>query len=352
MSSRSVPSEHNNSTNLNQHASPKFYPKPAHFESKSQVAPNSLIFHRTLSDGAIRFLLALNGIATSGGCWVPIQSDLEKRLGWGEKKMRSVIKELKESGYLIVRQSQREKGQTIDGKKVGGQFLHNDFEYDLDGGYSKKELTPPQKKHAHIESEPSAHKGNAVEGSSFQEGLPCSLEQPCLKEQQTEQGALPPEPPSLPAAVVRCSLKEKLLEPFGYDDQTLNDLCEHPIERIENAIAAMSQSKERVDIPNPSGWLRIAIMKGFIPNATKESIEKEKEDAEGKEKIASDDRKTQANALFSLHKDKFTNEFLFQPNGDMIQLKLKDRFAILYYRDHDCIENLKKFIAQYLRTKC
>ena len=351
MSSRSVPSEHNNSQNLNQPSSPKFYPKPAHFESKNQVAPNSLIFHRTLSDGAIRFLLALNGIATSGGNWVPIQSDLEKRLGWGEKKMRSIIKELKESGYLIVRQSQREKGEIIEGKKVGGQFLHNDFEYDLDGGYSKKELTQPQDKPSHNEYEPSAHKGSAVEGSSFEEGLPCSLEQPCLKEQQTEQGALPPEPPSLPAAV-RCSLKEKLLEPFGFDDKTLDDLCEYPIERIENAIAALSQSKERVDIPNPKGWLRIAILKGFEPNATKESIEKEKEAAEAKEKIASDDRKAQANALFSLHKENFTKEFLFQPNADMIQLKIKDRFAILYYRDVDCIENLKKFIAQYLRTKC
>lgn len=105
--------------------SSKFYPKKAHFESKSQVAPNAIVFSRELTEPAKIFLLALNGIVSCTQNWVPIQSDLQKRLGWGQEKMENAIASCVKNGYLKVKQQRREKGK----------FAPNDFEFCLDGTF-------------------------------------------------------------------------------------------------------------------------------------------------------------------------------------------------------------------------
>jgi hypothetical protein len=105
--------------------SSKFYPKKAHFESKSQIAPNSLIFNRNLSEPAKIFLLALNGIISCTQNWVPIQSDIQKRLGWGQDRMENAIASCVKHGFLKVKQQRTEKGK----------FAPNDFEFCLEGSF-------------------------------------------------------------------------------------------------------------------------------------------------------------------------------------------------------------------------
>lgn len=105
--------------------SSKFYPKKAYFESKSQVAPNSLIFNRDLSEPAKIFLLALNGIISCTQNWVPVQSDIQKRLGWGQEKMENAIRSCVNHGFLNVKQNRGEKGR----------FGPNDFEFCLEGSF-------------------------------------------------------------------------------------------------------------------------------------------------------------------------------------------------------------------------
>ncbi len=124
--------------------SAKFYPKKAHFETKSQIAPNSLIFNRELTEPAKIFILALNAIFTCTESWIPIQSDLEKRLGWGPEKMQNAIKNAVKCGYLKVMQGRKEKGQ----------FDNNEFEYDIDGGYPKGSTVENEEKPIHNECEP------------------------------------------------------------------------------------------------------------------------------------------------------------------------------------------------------
>lgn len=101
-----------------------FTKKPAHFESKSQIAPNSLIYNRNLSDAAIRLILALNAIPDS---WIIVQCDIQQRLGWGREKMQNAIKECVQFGFMKVTQS-REKGQ----------FSKNNFEFDTSPSYLEK----------------------------------------------------------------------------------------------------------------------------------------------------------------------------------------------------------------------
>lgn len=110
----------------------KFYPKEAHFEHKSQVCPNSLVFHRGLSDAAKLLLLALNGIATNTRTWKIIQCDVQARLGWGRDKMRDAMRCCIQFGYMKVKQARcLQKDQ--NSKK--GQWAHNEFEFDMEGKY-------------------------------------------------------------------------------------------------------------------------------------------------------------------------------------------------------------------------
>lgn len=124
----------------------KFYPKPAHFESKSSVAPNSMVFNKELKDREKILLLALNAISTCAPTWEVCQTDLAKRLGWGEDKMTAAIKACRKLGYIKTRQ-----------KRNCGQYGQNEFEFCLDGSYSKNNDNISQEKCPHNECEPTGY---------------------------------------------------------------------------------------------------------------------------------------------------------------------------------------------------
>jgi hypothetical protein len=148
----------------------KFYPKPTYFEKKSQVVPNSLIFHREMTDAAKIFILALNGIATCAPGWTPIQCDLQKRLGWGREKMQKTIKECVRLGYLQVKQS-RILNDDEKGKK--GRFSHNEFYFDTEPSFLENKENLSSEEPSHNEYEPMTGKPSTVN-----QALPISLIQP------------------------------------------------------------------------------------------------------------------------------------------------------------------------------
>ncbi len=134
-----------------------FSKKPAYFESKSQIAPNALIYNKVLSDAAIRLLLALNAVPDS---WVIVQSDIRERLAWGRDKMQNAIKECVKHGYMKVTQT-----------KEKGKFSVNNFEFDTSPSYLKK---PP-----HDEYEPLTENPLTVHPLTVKPPLPCK--RPCTK---------------------------------------------------------------------------------------------------------------------------------------------------------------------------
>ena len=140
----------------------KFYPKHAFFESKSQVAPNSLVFNPNMTDGAVRFILALNAIATCAPNWTPVQTDIQKRLRWGRDKMCKVIKECIKLGYLMKKQ-----------KRQDGQFNYNEFEFDTVPSYLKTEIDDTLEKSPHNECEPMTCLASSDKAISVNPTLPC-----------------------------------------------------------------------------------------------------------------------------------------------------------------------------------
>lgn len=98
---------------------PSFVGPRAHFLKNNQIAPNSLIFNTSLSDSAIRLLLALNGLPENG--WVIVQSDIMHRLSWNPKKMTKVIKECVKAGFMRVCQNRSSQGT----------FCKNSFEFNV-----------------------------------------------------------------------------------------------------------------------------------------------------------------------------------------------------------------------------
>lgn len=102
-----------------------FTKKPAYFESKPQIVPNSLVYNKNLSDSAIRLLLALNALPDK---WVIYQCDIRERLGWGRDKMQSAIKECVQFGFMKVTKTRSEQGR----------FEPNDIEFELSPVYLEK----------------------------------------------------------------------------------------------------------------------------------------------------------------------------------------------------------------------
>ena len=132
----------------------KFYPKAAHFESKSIIAPNVLIFHRLMSDATKLLILALHAISTCAPSWTVVQSDVQKRMGWGRDKMNGAIKEAVQFGYLKVTQARKEEEKDKDGNPIKGQFASNSFEFDILGGYLSYAAFMPQEETADNGCEP------------------------------------------------------------------------------------------------------------------------------------------------------------------------------------------------------
>jgi hypothetical protein len=174
------------------------------------------------------------------------------------------------------------------------------------------------------------------------------------EEQQTTQEASPPETPSLPAAVVVSSEKEeqkaKLLKEVGFDSESIQDISkQYDLERIKIALETLKQAQECKDIPNPCGFVVSALKREWKPNATETSVlEEKRRDEEEKRNIAIE-KKAEANELFNLYREKFNNDFAFHVRDEGIHVKIKMRFAILYYSETSCIENLKKTIEENLK---
>jgi hypothetical protein len=307
----------------------KFYPKAALFESKSQVMGNWIVFHRKLSDAAKILIFALNGIFTCTHTWVPIQCDLQKRLGWGKEKMRNTIKECESAGFLRVTQRRHKSGE----------FACNDFEFCIDASFKEKSINSSQEKPAHNESEPETDLRCPDSSGSVNQLLPCSLlEQPCLKEQQTEQ--------VLPEAVVVVSLekeKRQLLQEFDFPEKLIHEFITYDFEHLQNAIESLKRAQNTSHVPNPQGFLVIAIRQGWKPSKTKSDIEQEKdlEEKQNLKEIVA--KKNAAFRLLDLHKDFFTQDYFFTIT-DSIQLKTQKGFAIIHFQDDDCLKLLAKYI--------
>ncbi len=172
---------------------PKFYPKKAHFESKSIIAPNALIFNHDLTETAKIFILVLHAISTCAPTWIAIQEDLKRRLGWGREKMDSAIACCVKFGFLKVKQSRN---------KIG-RFLHNEFIFDIDGQlltYTDDETNPG----LYDEEEelkkclPKTGFPTSDEQASDNQPLPVLVSEPTLENIPFTTTIPPPTPASLP----------------------------------------------------------------------------------------------------------------------------------------------------------
>jgi hypothetical protein len=114
----------------------KIHVTPALFESKFQIAPAAIVFHRELSDACVRLILAINQIKHSAPNWVILQEDLQHRLSFGRDKMKKTMMEAVKFGYLRIRQVRQEKGKVnAKGKAIAGQFYRNDFDFNIEGTF-------------------------------------------------------------------------------------------------------------------------------------------------------------------------------------------------------------------------
>ncbi len=269
--------------------------------------------------------------------WKFYKSDLLKQSKDSDTSLDSGLKELENCGYLIRVRKRNEKGQL-------GESIWTFFEVPQ----SKEDL---EKLGFTIHSEPKPGFPNQVNPNQVNVPLTNTDCLTSTKEQQQVQGALPPEPPSLPAAVAVSSNEEekkKLLKKIDFSEDSISSSCrQYDLERIKTAIEALSRSEEGKDIPNKCGWIVSALKGEWQPKETEASIEAEKAKEEAQRNARILDNKSQANALFHLHKSKFTPDFHFQCTNDGIQVKTKLRFGILHYSESDCIDRLKKTIEMY-----
>lgn len=324
-----------------------FHPKPAHFEKKNQVCPNSLIFHRKMSDSAIRFVLALNGIWMNSRTWVPVQSDLAKRLNWGKKKMTRIIQECVELGYLKVTQNRDKKGL----------FNPNQFEFDIEGKYNEnKEETEcyPCAKNGSRINEENLHSEECPDDTFSTDNpnqrpendpLPCSFmtnNLVLLANQETNKQE--------EKDLFVCSFDEnqkkiiELLKPHAFPDIEIHRMFGLPAEQIENALLAYEQYRKGREIDNPIGCIKTAILGAWKPNKTKVDLEKEKELIEKNLKSKVDENQVFAENLIKKYYNKFTNEFSISFSGLAINLKSKTGVYPLSIMDADFKNVLEWFV--------
>lgn len=324
-----------------------FHPKPAHFEKKSQVCPNSLIFHRNMSDSAIRFILALNGIWMNCRTWVPIKSDLEKRLNWYPKKMSNVIKECVKFGYLKVRQ--------FRGKK--GRFAPIEFEFDIEGKYLEEcphnEYEPHTQNDLRLNEE-NTHSEECPEDMfstndqtrlAVNDLLPCSSKKPnlvLLDNQETNK--------QQEENLFVCSLDENqkkikdLLKPHDFPDKEIERMFGLPAEQIEDALLAFEQYRTGKDIENTIGFIKKAILSAWKPNKKKINETEERERIE-KESIDKIDENTRfAEKVIQKISYKFNQNFEISFSGLAIILKSKTGCYPLNLLDDDFKDVLDWFV--------
>ncbi len=164
----------------------KFYVAPALFESKSIVANNTLIFHRSLSDATKLLILAMHAIMSCTYTWVVVQQDLQNRMGWGKEKMRTAIKEAVKFGYLRVKQGRQENLRDEHGNLIKGQFCTNEFEFDVSGGFLTDEPISEETEEnpIHNECEPETVNPSTVKPCTVKQPLPIPRTLPPSRKQQ------------------------------------------------------------------------------------------------------------------------------------------------------------------------
>ena len=316
----------------------KFFPREGHFERKYQSCPNALIFHRGLSDSGKLLILALNGIATGAPKWTIIQTDLQKRMGWGKDKMQATIKDCIKFGYLKVRQAKR---QANGEKWRKGQFAPNEFEFDIEGSYLPQQERSDDKHLPSGDTEPKPCFPSTALPSPKSQPLTCSsYELTCLKEQTNkEEKDVVVVPPDLVE-------KLKILTPFKFDKKVLESLCDLALEQIQNAHEAFKQYCENHEVTNPRGCLRNAILGQWKPNEKK--IDKEELANKKAEEIKSILKENifLANQVISLYAEFFNQNYGADFGDKVIHLRYKDSRFPLSLLEEGCVDTL----GYYLET--
>jgi len=323
--------------------SSKFRPKPAHFEKKSQIVPNSLIFHKHLSDSAIRLMCALNACPES---WTIIQSDIQQRLGWGRERMRSAIKECIEHGYLKITQSRRANTEREkNGGFKKGQFSHNEFEFDIEGGYSKNDQEIPYEECPDNEYEPERAKPSSAKLATATNPLPCSLDNTLLKEKKETQDFLS-------SFNSEDQKKIDFLSPFDLEESYLSVLIAYDYDRIVLGVQGALQWKKRREdkgesIDGLGGAFVKFVTQGWKPYKTQEDIGAEKSQIIADKEAKITERRQQAKELEELWASVLPFQYSFKVLDRYIDLKLGNRMGTLELNDEDSIQSLKRHIERY-----
>jgi hypothetical protein len=318
----------------------KFSPREGHFERKHQSCPNSLVFHRLLSDAGKLLILALNGITTSAPRWVIIQTDLQARMGWGREKMRNAINDCVKYGYLKVKQS---KIQANDDKGKKGQFSHNEFEFDLYGGYA------PCTEHTLEDTEPMTGFPPTAFPSSENQPLTCSLVELTKEEEQTNRMTQE----EIEKVIVVCSLEDreeklKVLSKYQLPQSMIDSFISLSLEHLTQSCAAFDQYAKNKKLDNPHGCLRTAIVGQWKSNFTKQ----DKLDAqqakmkEIDEKIV-ENRKI-AEKMLQKYQKSFTDQHCFTVSDRIVQLKYKNSWSSLNLADDDFLDLMEHYLKTYL----
>ncbi len=328
MCSKLSPSENNNSHHLAQESSPKFYCKPALFESKSQVMGNWIVFHRNLSDAAKILIFALNGIFTCTHTWVPVQCDLQKRLSWGRDKMKNTVDECEKFGFIRTRQMRNENGEW--GRK--------DFEFCIDASFKEKTIDHSQEKPPHIESEPFTENPLTDNPLTENQTLPCSKNKTSsLEEQQTTP---------LSVVVPLENEKRDMLRGFEISENVVTELVTFDIDRIQNAIQSLRKAQANEGVPNPQGFLITAIREGWKPSKTKEDLNIELEKQQSHALRCHTLNKMKAMQMLKENSHEFDENYFFKVS-DSVELKTKKGLALIYFQENNCLQ----ILAQYIQKK-
>jgi hypothetical protein len=315
----------------------RFFKKPAHFEKKSQIIPNALIYDKNLTDPAVRLLLALNALPEK---WTIIQSDIQQRLGWGREKMRRAIKVCVDNGYMRHWQSRHEESNEEKGYKKG-QFYFNEFEFDTEPSFSKINEHSHSEECPHIDCEPMT--GFPSTGEPATTNLPqqCSLEYSYILEQTNSDVVCSHEDDQQQS-------KRDLLEQYPFNDETITSLIEFDLPRITNGIEAAEQYAENKQINDMCALINKSIRSEWKPNITKSDIQKQqqKKELELIEKIQL--YKIQANNIIEMWKNKFNNNFRVEMSDNKVYIIYPNGSEPLALTTEGCIEKLTQKMEQNL----
>lgn len=314
---------------------PIFKKVRGHFEKKSQVAPNALIYQETLSDAAVRLILALNALPDS---WTIIQSDIQNRLCWNRKKMQKVIRECVESGYMKVYQNRQKKGL----------FSQNSFEFDTVPSFLNSEENDHSEKCPHNDCEPRDVLRRAVEPRTVNGSLLVSfVESNSIKEQTNKVESV--ESVEEKPVLFVCSHSDEIkirerVKPYLLSESCIRAILTLSFEQIDQALIAYDQYAAKNTPDNPIGCIRQAIMAAWKPNVTTQDKEKNAKKEHTKKIELCELNRTHALSLYMKYKSSFNDRFKFDITDHCIYLKHGNRTCACGYIESDFKEILKAYI--------